>query len=69
VFANIGLFDDQRYNLAVSYTQQGIMVGFGPFVYACHNQTICRADHLVCNYGVRGMRKLEPKDRDLQIRV
>lgn len=67
VFANIGLFDDQRYNLAVSYTQQGIMVGFGPFVYACHNQTICRADHLVCNYGVRGMRKLEPKDRDLQI--
>ena len=67
VFANIGLFDDQRYNFAVSYTQQGIMVGFGPFVYACHNQTICRADHLVCNYGVRGMRKLEPKDRDLQI--
>ena len=32
VFANIGLFDDQRYNLAVSYTQQGIKVGFGPFV-------------------------------------
>lgn len=68
VFCNINLrgdfTNDQRtYNIAVSYTQLGICVGFGPFTYACHNQTICRADAIVSNYTVRGFARLESKDR------
>ena len=65
VFANIGLFDDQSYNLAVSYTQQGIMVGFGPYVFACHNQTICAAQHIVSNYSLPGCGRMEFRDREL----
>ena len=73
VFANIALFGDDhhdeltdsRYNLAVSYTQQGIMVGFGPYVFACHNQTICAAQHIVSNYSLPGCGRMEFRDREL----
>ena len=73
VFANIALFGDDHhdeltdscYNLAVSYTQQGIMVGFGPYVHACHNQTICAAQHIVSNYSLPGSGRMEYKEREL----
>ena len=74
VFANITLHgdfsnDERTYNIAVSYTQQGILVGFGPFVYACHNQTICRSECLISNYSVRGFGRLESTQRDIKVLI
>lgn len=74
VFCNITLhgdFENERntYNIAVSYTQQGILVGFGPFTYACHNQTICWPECLISNYTLRGNGRMETKDRDIKVLI
>ena len=63
VFCNINIHgqytDEARcYNIAVSYTQLGICVGFGPYVYACHNQHICSAERIVSNYTLRGNERI-----------
>lgn len=68
VFCNINLKGDftnqvQCYNIAVSYTQLGICVGFGPHVYACHNQHICSYDQIISNYTLRGSERLTTLDR------
>jgi hypothetical protein len=71
VFANITLknfgTEVEGYNIAVSYTQLGIIVGFGPMVYACHNQTICRAENIISNYTFRGAEKLKNDSRKLSV--
>lgn len=68
VFCNINLHTDANneehgYNIAVAWTQLGIQVGFGPFTYACHNQTICRAERLVSNYTLRGNERMDHNSR------
>lgn len=68
VFCNITLKEmkiDEKsgYNIAISYTQNGILVGFGPMVYACMNQTICCAESMLSNYTVRGMDRLTTEAR------
>ena len=68
VFCNINLKGNftsevQCYNIAVSYTQLGVCVGFGPHVYACHNQHICSFDQIVSNYTLRGTERLSTLDR------
>ena len=59
VYANIRLknFDtpDLTTNLAVSYTQKGIQVGFGSMVKVCHNQNIMGEGQFVSDYSVNGM--------------
>lgn len=70
VFANITLssmkFNDEvGYNMALSYTQSGILLGFGPHVFACKNQTICRAESMVSNYTVRGYKRLTTEARNI----
>lgn len=58
VFANVRLtdFDDAENttNLAVSFHQKGIQVGFGNAVIICHNQCMLGGDHYVATYGDRG---------------
>lgn len=58
VFANIRLtdFDDEETttNLAVSFHQKGIQVGFGNMVKICHNQTMLCADQYIATYGEKG---------------
>lgn len=60
VYANIRLknFDTPELttNLAVSYTQKGIQVGFGSMVKICHNQNIMGQGQFVSDYSVKGMR-------------
>ena len=57
VFANIeltGLHTDTHVaNVVVSTNQQGLQVAVGAHCYACRNQTVLGADHLVSNYGGR----------------
>lgn len=70
VFCNINLggvrgTEDMCYNVAISYTQLGIVVGFGPFVYACKNQTICNAERMISNYTVRGYNRLTTEARSI----
>lgn len=58
VFANIRLrdLDDDTYttNLAVSFHQKGIQVGFGNMVKICHNQCMLGASQYAATYGGRG---------------
>ena len=58
VFANIRLtdFDDAENttNLAVSFHQQGIQIGFGNMVKICHNQCMLNADSYIATYSERG---------------
>lgn len=55
VYANIRLrnFDTQELttNLAISYTQRGIQVGFGSMVKVCHNQNILGTGQFVSDYS------------------
>lgn len=72
VFSNInivgnGANDESCYNMAISYTQAGIMFGFGPFVYACKNQTICRAERIISNYTIRGFEKVSNESRRIDV--
>lgn len=57
VYANIRLknFDTPELttNLAISYTQKGIQVGFGRNVRICHNQCMLGGGHFVSDYSVR----------------
>ena len=59
VYANIRLknFDTPELttNLAVSYTQKGIQVGFGAMVKVCHNQNIMGTGNFASTYS-SGMR-------------
>lgn len=50
---NIKDFDTEEFttNLAISYHQQGIQVGFGQNVLICHNQCMLHADQFVATYG------------------
>lgn len=58
VFANIRLtdFDDAENttNLAVSFHQKGIEVGFGNMVKICHNQCMLNAENYVATYSEKG---------------
>lgn len=58
VFTNIRLtdFDDEENttNLAVSFHQQGIEVGFGNMVKICHNQCMLGAEQYAATYNQRG---------------
>lgn len=58
VFANIRLtdFDDDANttNLAVSFHQKGIQVGFGTMVKICHNQMMLNADCYASTYSDKG---------------
>ena len=55
VYANVRLknFDDDELttNLAISYTQKGIQVGFGTNVKVCHNQNILGTGQFVSDYS------------------
>lgn len=55
VYANIRLkdFDDDELttNLAVSYTQRGLQVGFGTNVKVCHNQNMIGKGNFVSDYS------------------
>ena len=57
VFCNIELVgqntDTHVANIVVSTNQQGLQVAVGAKAYACRNQTVLGADHLVCSYGSR----------------
>lgn len=56
VFANVRIknFDDENLttNLAVSYTQRGIQVGFGTNVKLCHNQNFLGTGRFVADYTI-----------------
>ena len=56
VFANVRLknFDDDglTMNLAISYTQKGIQVGFGTNVKICHNQNMMGSGRFVADYSI-----------------
>lgn len=55
VFANIRLTDwdtdEFTANVAVAFHQDGIQIGFGTMVKACHNQCIMNADRYMQSYG------------------
>lgn len=55
VFANIRLTDwdtdEFTANVAVAFHQDGIQIGFGTMVKACHNQCIMGADRYMQSYG------------------
>lgn len=57
VYANIRLkdYDTDEFttNIAVSFTQRGITVGFGNMVRVCHNQCMLNADSIISTYGNR----------------
>ena len=59
VYANIRLknFDTPELttNLAISYTQKGIQVGFGRMVRICHNMNIMGEGQFVSDYSVNKM--------------
>lgn len=72
VFCNINLKGHQHgksevYNIAVAYTQLGISVGFGPYTYACKNQTICNAERIISNYTIRGNERTTSEERKLKV--
>lgn len=58
VYANIRIkdFDDEELttNMAISYTQKGIQVGFGTNVKVCHNQCMLGSGQFVADYSVNG---------------
>lgn len=57
VYANIRLtnFDTEELttNLAISYTQKGIQVGFGRNVKICHNQCMLGSGRFISDYAAR----------------
>lgn len=58
VYANICLHDfdngETTTNLAVSFHQKGIQVGFGPNVIICHNQCMLGAQYYGATYSMKG---------------
>lgn len=60
VYANIrlkdfdGIDDKLTTNLAVSFHQGGIEVGFGPMVKICHNQTMLGGGSRITTFGKQG---------------
>lgn len=56
VYANVRLTDwddaETTTNLAVSYTQKGIQVGFGTNVKVCHNQNLLGHGRFVADYTI-----------------
>lgn len=60
VFTNIRLKDfdneDMTTNLAISYHQGGVQVGFGNMVKICHNQQMLNADMYASTYAEKGKR-------------
>lgn len=69
VYANIRIknFDDDETttNLALSYTQRGIQVGFGTNVMACHNQNLMGNGQFVADYSARNHYANDPYKTDL----
>lgn len=69
IFANIKVGNEtaEGYssNLAVSYTQSGCAVAWGPFCHVCHNQTILSADHIFANYTLPGRQRLDTPSRNI----
>lgn len=57
VYANIRLLDfdteEVTTNLAVSYTQKGIQIGFGRNVKICHNQCMMGSGRFTSDYSAR----------------
>lgn len=56
VYANIRLTafdtDELTTNLAISYTQRGIQIGFGRMVRICHNMNMMGAGRFVSDYSI-----------------
>lgn len=70
VYANIRLtdFDDDETttNLAVSYTQRGIQVGFGTMVKVCTNQNMMGSGCFVSDYSTKNHYASDPYKTDLK---
>lgn len=70
VFANIRItnFDDDELtaNIALSYTQRGIQIGFGTNVKMCHNQNMMGAGCFVSDYSARNHWADDPQKRSLE---
>lgn len=60
VFTNMRLknfdTDELTTNMAISFHQQGIQVGFGNMVQICHNQQMLHADMYASTYAEKGKR-------------
>lgn len=60
VFTNVRLKDfdndEMTTNLAISYHQGGVQVGFGNMVKICHNQQMLNADMYASTYAEKGKR-------------
>jgi hypothetical protein len=70
-FLNLNLtdFDTNEFttNLAVSYHQGGIQVGFGQNVKICHNQCMLNADQYVATYGDKKYSKGLPIEKVMEV--
>lgn len=70
VFCNIRLtnFDDDKLttNMALSYTQRGIQVGFGTMVKACRNQNLLGEGQFVSDYSTKNAYASDPYKTDLK---
>lgn len=70
VYANVRIknFDDGETttNLAVSYTQRGIQVGFGTNVCVCHNQNMMGNGNFVSDYSTKNHYANDPYKTDLK---
>lgn len=70
VYANIRIrnFDDQETttNLALSYTQRGIQVGFGTNVMVCHNQNMMGNGCFASDYSTHNHYASDPYKTDLK---
>lgn len=70
VYANVRLtdFDDEETttNLAVSYTQRGIQVGFGTMVKVCTNQNMLGSGCFVSDYSTKNRYTNDPYKTDLK---
>lgn len=70
VYANIRIknFDDGETttNLALSYTQRGLQVGFGSNVCACHNQNLLGSGCFVSDYSTHNRFANDPYKTDLK---
>lgn len=69
-YLNLNLidFDTAKFttNLAVSYHQNGIQVGFGQNVKICHNQCMLHADQYVASYGDKKYSDALPIDKIME---
>lgn len=70
VYANIRIknFDDDSMttNLALSYTQRGIQVGFGTNVKVCHNQNMLGSGCFASDYATKNHYANDPYKTDLK---